>query len=78
MDSVSNKELSDPACRALQLTILITRRSTCWLLSILKARPFYLPFVKIVHALTTSEFGCYNFVTENALRDDGDIQSAIK
>jgi hypothetical protein len=38
----------------------------------------YLPFVKIVHALAMREFEEYDFVNENALRDDRNIQSTIK
>jgi hypothetical protein len=38
----------------------------------------YLPFVKIVHTLATREFWEHDFVNENALRDDRNIQSTTK
>jgi hypothetical protein len=39
----------------------------------------YLPFVKVIHALSMSQFLEYDFsVNNNTLLDDGDIQSMRK
>jgi hypothetical protein len=48
------------------------------LLSAFNATPLYNSFVKIVHVLAMHEFGDYDFGSNNALRDDGDIQSTTK
>jgi hypothetical protein len=48
------------------------------LLAAFNATLLCLPFIKIVQAFALHEFRDYEFVHNDALRDDGDIQSSIK
>jgi hypothetical protein len=48
------------------------------LLTAFNTASLYLPFAKVVHAFEMRQFQGYDFVNDNALTDDEDIQSTTK